>query len=114
MQPVIDFLLPYLRPFEGLLKSRKFWSLLLAVLVSDFGLNLTDNVQAMIYLVAGIVFAGTTAWEDSAVKRGWWVALAELFKFASRVREIADVIGLLLVVPSLVTLAVYKWWVSRG
>ena len=69
MQPVIDFLLPFLRPFEGLLKSRKFWSLLLAVLVSDFGLNLTDNVQAMIYLIAGVVFAGTTAWEDGAVKR---------------------------------------------
>lgn len=69
MQQILDFVIPFIKPLEGLLKSRKFWSLLLAVLASDFGLNLSDNVQAMIYLIAGVVFAGTTAWEDGAAKR---------------------------------------------
>ena len=69
MQQILDFVLPFIKPLEGLLKSRKFWSLLIAVLVSEFGLDLSDNVQAMIYLVAAVVFTGATAWEDGALKR---------------------------------------------
>ena len=69
MQQVADFLIPFLEPFEALLKSRKFWSLAIAILVSDFALDISDSIQAMIYLVAGVVFAGTTAWEDAAEKR---------------------------------------------
>ena len=55
--------------FLTLLKSRKFWTLLIAVLASELGLELDDNTQALIYLVAGLTLAGTTAWEDSAEKR---------------------------------------------
>jgi len=54
------------RSFLSLLKSRKFWTLLMAVLATEFGLQLEDGTQALIYLVAGVTFAGTTAWEDTA------------------------------------------------
>jgi len=60
---------PFLKPIIGLLYSRKFWVLLFPVLAS-FGLDLDANVQALVILVATTIFAGSTAWEDAAEKRG--------------------------------------------
>ena len=54
--------------FLRLLSSRKFWVLLLPVLAS-FGLDMSPDVQALILFGAGVIFAGTTAWEDAASKR---------------------------------------------
>lgn len=55
--------------FLRMLQSRKFWTLLMGVLVTDLRFDLSPTTQALIYLVAGTVFAGTSAWEDAAEKR---------------------------------------------
>jgi len=68
LQTIANELRPIWRVFLNLAKSRKFWTLLMAVLASEFGLELEDGTQALIYLVAGMTFAGTTAWEDAATK----------------------------------------------
>lgn len=60
---------PLIRPLTGLLFSRKFLILLFPVLAS-FGFDLDANMQALVILVAASLFAGTTAWEDAAQKRG--------------------------------------------
>jgi len=52
----------------GLLRSRKFWTLAIAVGLS-YGLDINAETQALIILAAGSIFAGTTAWEDAADKR---------------------------------------------
>jgi len=57
------------RVFLSLLQSRKFWTLLFGVLAAEFRLELSNETQALVYLVAGVVFAGTTAWEDASAKR---------------------------------------------
>jgi len=51
----------------AVLRSRKFWVLLLSVMGS-YGVDITPELRALIMLVAGIVFAATTAWEDAAQK----------------------------------------------
>jgi len=40
--------------------------------------------------------------------------VSALFEFAARAREIADVVGLLLVIPALAILAIRAWWVNRN
>lgn len=55
--------------FLKLAKSRKFWVLLSTVLATEVELTLEDGTQAFVYLVAGVTFAVTTAWENSA--NGW-------------------------------------------
>ena len=61
---------PIVRPVVRLLSSSKFIALLLAALIADYGLDLSDNVQAMVYAIAAVIYAGTTAVEDAAAKRG--------------------------------------------
>jgi len=60
---------PVVRPFIRLISSSKFIALLLAVLVADFGLDLSDNATAMVYALAAVVYGLTTAIEDGAAKR---------------------------------------------
>jgi len=50
--------------FKLLLGSRKFWVLLFACL-GAYGLKLEPELQALVILVAGTVFAATQAYEDA-------------------------------------------------
>lgn len=60
---------PIVRPFVRLLSSSKFIALLVAALAADFGLDLSAETTALIYALAAVVYAGTTAVEDAAVKQ---------------------------------------------
>ena len=59
---------PIIQPLIGLVFSRKFIVVLIAALAS-MGLDLTPEMQALVFALGAIVIAVTTAWEDAAEKR---------------------------------------------
>jgi len=65
----------------AVLRSRKFWVLLFSALAS-YGLDITPELQALIIMVAGIVFASLTAYEDVASKTPAVVKLPEVGLYA--------------------------------
>ena len=58
---------PIIRPLIGLVFSRKFLVVLITALAS-LGLDLTPEIQALVFSVGGIVLALSIAWEDAAAK----------------------------------------------
>jgi hypothetical protein len=60
--------LPIIRGVIRLLSSARFWALFIPVLAT-YGLELSPEAQALILLIAGGTWAGTTAVEDYAEKR---------------------------------------------
>jgi hypothetical protein len=60
---------PILKPVFSLLFSRKFLVVFIAAAAS-LGLDLTPEVQALVFAAGAGVIAVTTAWEDAAAKRG--------------------------------------------
>ena len=58
---------PLIRPLIGLLFSRKFLVVAIAAGVS-LDLDLTPEVQALVFAVGAGIIAFTTAWEDAAKK----------------------------------------------
>jgi hypothetical protein len=60
--------LPIIRGIIRLLSSARFWALFIPVLAT-YGLELSPEAQALILLIAGGTWAGTTAVEDYAEKR---------------------------------------------
>lgn len=60
---------PIIRPILSFLSSRKFVALVVSVLITEFGLDLSDNVQALIYMLAAGIYTFSTAIEDAASKR---------------------------------------------
>ena len=59
---------PVLKPVIALLFSRKFLVVAFAALAS-LGLDLTPEVQTLVFVVGAGIVAVTTAWEDFATKR---------------------------------------------
>lgn len=60
---------PVIRPIIRLLSSSKAVALVLAALAADFGLDLSPEMTALIYALAAVIYAATTAVEDAAQKR---------------------------------------------
>ena len=60
---------PLVQPFVAQLWSRKFILMVAAILATEFGLDLSDQTQAIVYLVGASVLGITIAAEDVAAKR---------------------------------------------
>lgn len=54
----------------GVLMSRKFWVLFVSLTVAHFGLELSDEMTAMLLFLSAAIWSGATAYEDAAEKRG--------------------------------------------
>ena len=63
----------------GLLGSRKFWVMGFAAALS-LGLDIPEELQAGIVLIAMGIFATNTAWEDNKARE--WEAQQEMHKVA--------------------------------
>jgi len=69
-----DEVKPVITPIMRLLKSSKFWALLISALAAS-GVLVGSSKEAaeawipIIVMVAGVVFATLTAWEDASDKR---------------------------------------------